>query len=332
MATSNSNAFDVSVGIPTPLAAAAAQMAPGTWTTFTTGIVGAASLSAMIDAGGGHRITEYSDKMAWLSGRREIHFTGGGHLVNAKTIVYTDVDNTWHDLGTPPWHKPGDFFHAYQHNTAKGNSHYVLHFGSTTINVMDIPSGTWTAMNTSGVGLATDGAIGALEWFPTFGSGSLIIVDGNADGLYRWNGTSWSILAPVPPMGGLHNVGVYSPIKDLMYLGGGAGSQLLYTMSNTGKVTPRTNCPIPFGINATISTVDPVSGKLLAIGIDRSMNVYDPGTDSWTTDTPPPNGFWSTGLYQEGDVMGILAAPVYDYGVTMFITIAGPTIYLRKGR
>ena len=29
--------------------------------------------------------------MVWLSGRREIHFTGGGHLTNTKTIVYTDA-------------------------------------------------------------------------------------------------------------------------------------------------------------------------------------------------------------------------------------------------
>jgi len=331
MASANSNAFDVRVAVPTPLAVAAATLSPGQWTTFSTNLAGATSLFDLIDSGGGKRITEYSDKMVWLSGRQEIHFTGGGHPgagVVEKTIMYTDADNTWHNLGTPSW---GGSSHAYQHNTGRGNTHYFLNFGSPiTVHTRDIPSGNWGLLNTSGVNLGTDGAIGALEWFPTFGSGSLIIVDGN--GVYRWNGQSWSLLGS-PAMGGYHTVGVYSPIKDLLYFGGGNGSNQLYTMSNIGTITPRANCPVQFGINGSITTVDPVSGKLVLVCQDKVIRIYDPGTNTWSVEsTSPPSGFWSGNLYQEGDVMGIVAAPVYDYGVTMFITISGPGIYLRKGR
>jgi hypothetical protein len=61
------------------------------------------------------------------------------------------------------------------------------------------------------------------------------------------------------------------------------------------------------------------------------LRIYDPGTNTWSTDTAPPPGFFSA-IYFEGPMQGIVAAPVYDYGVTLFITIGGPAIYLRKGR
>lgn len=333
MATANSNAFDVRVVTPTSLAVTAAGMAAGSWTTFTCNY-STGTLDALLDVSNPpHRCTEYADKGVWDAGRKQIYFTGGGHASQEKTIVYSDATNTWTDLGSPPWYSvnPGGATHGYQHNTFAGSTHYYLQFQTTTLHTRNVDTGNanWGLLNTSGVDLGSDGAIGSLEWFPTFGSGSLIIVD--FAGVYRWNGSSWSTLGN-PAIGGYQNAGVYSPIRDLMYFGGGNGSNQLYTLSRTGTITPRANCPIEFGINASITTVDPVSGKLLVIGKDKSMNVYDPASNSWSTDTPPDAGFWTGNLYSEGDVMAIVATPIYDYGVTMFITIAGPTIYLRKGR
>jgi hypothetical protein len=307
-------------------------MAPGSWAVFPTKFKGAGTLSALIDAGNGHRITEYADKMVWFSGRHEIHFTGGGHAANEKTIAYTETDNIWHDLGTPPWYvQPvGGAVHGYQHNAGHGNTHYYLQFGGRVIRTRDIVGGTWGVLDTTGVSLGSGGAIGALEWFPTFGSGSLIIVNGNADGVYRWNGKSWSIVGS-PAMGHYHNVAVYSPVKDLLYFGGGNGSKQFYTMSRTGTIAPRADCPVGFGIIQSVTTVDPVSGRLLLASFDKVIRLYDPATDSWSTDAAPPAGFWSDTIYSEGEVMGIVAAPIHEHGVTMFITISGPTVYLRKG-
>jgi hypothetical protein len=333
MTTANSNAFDVRVAVPTPLAVAAAGMAPGSWATFTSNY-STGTLAALLDVGGGKRCTEYSDKAVWDSGRRQIYFTGGGHAQQEKTIVYDDDTNTWTDLGTPPWYSvnPCCAVHGYQHNAFAGGTHYYLQFPTTTLRTRNVVSNTWGSLSTSGVNLGTDGAIGALEWFPTFGSGSLIIVDGNGNGVYRWNGTSWSVVGS-PAMGGYHNAGVYSPIRDLLYFGGGSASNQLYTMSNTGAITSRAPCPDQFGIIASVTTVDPVSGKLVVASDNKVIRVFDPANNTWSTDTAPPDpGFWSGNLYTEGNAMGIVAAPIYDYGVTMFITIAGPTIYLRKGR
>ncbi|HMH16565.1 MAG TPA: hypothetical protein VK572_00305 [Burkholderiales bacterium] len=332
MTTTASNAFAVQVAAALPLAQAAAVMAPGSWATFNCNY-STGTLSALLDVGGGKRCTEYSDKMIWDSGRKQIYFTGGGHGQQEKTIVYSDATNTWTDLGSPPWFSvnPGGATHGYQHNAFFGSTQYYLQFATAILHTRDVVSGAWGVLSTNGIDLGSDGALGSAEWFPTFGTGSLIIVDGNGGGVYRWNGASWSVVG-TPTMGGYHNVGVYSPIKDLLYFGGGNGSTQLYTMSKTGVITARANCPIDFGIVQSCTTVDPVSGKLVLACIDQVIRVYDPVTNTWTTDTAPPVGFWSGTIYSEGAVMGITAAPIYDYGVTMFITISGPTIYLRKGR
>jgi WD40 repeat protein len=339
MATTNSNPFDVRVNTATTLATAAAAMTPGSWTTFNCNFVTPGTtpgtLDALLDVGGGKRCTEYADKMVWDPGLRQIYFTGGGHGQQEKTIVYNDDTKTWTDLGSPPWFtvNPGGATHGYQHNTFAGGIQYFMQFATNcTIHTRNVVTGTWGLMNTNGVDLGSTGAIGSLEWFPTFGSGSLILVSGGADSVFRWNGTSWSALAPLPSMGGYHNVGVYSPIKDLLYFGGGNGSSNLYTMSNNGSINAKASCPVEFGIIASITTVDPVSGKLIVASNDKVIRVYDPASNSWSTDTAPPAGFWSDTIYSEGEAMGIVAAPIYDYGVTMFITISGPTIYLRKGR
>ena len=46
---------------------------------------------------------------------------------------------------------------------------------------------------------------------------------------------------------------------------------------------------------------------------------------------PARTGIEPFAMILNREVQGIAAAPVYDYGVTMFITIGGPAIYLRKG-
>lgn len=320
------------------LEALAGTMAAGSWATLTSTFP--STLANLLDATNGKRITEYADKAVWDSVRKKIYFTGGGHSASSgtpsyvKTIVYDDATNTWSDLGVPPWYTPpnGGAVHAYQHNAYANSVHYYLNFGGTTLRTRNVLTDAWSTLSTSGVGLGTDGAIGALEWFPTYGTGSLIIVDGNANSsLHRWNGSTWAELAN-PAMGGYHNFGVYSPVRDLMYFGGGSGSTAVYTLANTGTVTAKTACPAGIGIISSVTTVDPVSGNLLAITSDKVVRVLNPVTNAWSTDTAPPAGFWSDTIYTEGEAMGIVACPIPEYGVTVFITIAGPTIYVRKGR
>jgi hypothetical protein len=344
MATANSNPFPVQVNTGTALAQAAAAMAPGSWAPFTcnydTGTLGNL-LFVGRDGGLDKRVTEYSDKMVWDSTRRKIYFTGGGHGVDdtgdqERTIVYDDLLNTWSSLGRPPWYtqQPDGATHGYQHNAFAGNTHFYLQFGRWTVRTRDVTQGNqWSSFAgpSSWGGFAT----GALEWFPTFGGGSLIVVQGFGGGagrVGRWNGSTWSDLG-TPVIGDYHNVAVYSPIKDIMYFGGGVGSngRKLYTLSNNGTITARPDSPVRIGTNDSVTTIDPVSGKLLLICADQVVRTFDPDA-GWATDTAPPSGFWTGSVYASTQVFGVVAVPIYDYAVTMFITIRGPTIYLRKGR
>jgi hypothetical protein len=249
MATANSNPFPVEINTGTALAQAAAAMAPGSWAPFTCNF-DAGTLSDLLfvgrDGGLDKRVTEYADKMVWDSTRRKIYFTGGGHGVDdggdqERTIVYDDLTNTWSSLGRPPWYsqQANGATHGYQHNAFSGSTHYYLQFGSWTVRTRDVTQGNqWSSF----AGPAWGGfATGALEWFPTYGGGSLIIVQGFGGGtgrVGRWNGSTWSNVG-TPSIGDYHNAAVYSPIKDIMYFGGGEGPSgvKLHTLSNTGTIT-----------------------------------------------------------------------------------------------
>ena len=342
MATANSNSFDVRVNVPTPLAVAAAGMAPGSWATFNCNY-STVTLGALIGVGGGKRCTEYADKMAWDSGRRQIYFTGGGHGQDEKTIVYNDDTNTWTDLGRPPWFSvnPNSAVHGYQHNAFEGNTQYYLQFGTWNVRTRDVTQGNASWSSVSGPPLGGY-ATGALEWFPTYSGGSLVVVQGSGQGtgeVWRRTGGSWTRISGNTPMGDYHNFGVYSPVRNMMYFGGGNDDasvgdgrpNKVHTLSNTGTITERANCPARLTVARAISTVDPTTGNLVTITSDKVVRIYNPDTNTWSTGTAPPPGFWSGTIYSEGEVQGIVAAPVYDYGVTMFITIGGPAIYLRKG-
>jgi hypothetical protein len=307
-------------------------MAPGSWATFNCNY-STGTLAALLSVGGGKICTEYADKMVWDASRRQIYFTGGGHGQQEKTIVYNDDTNTWTDLGSPPWYtvNPGSAIHGYQHNALEGDTHYYLIYGTQTVRTRNVTQGnaSWSTLANSA---PMTGATGALEWFPTYGAnGSLIAITG-AD-IVRWNKTTgtWSSL-PTQSIGPYHNFAVYSPIRDILYFGGGNGSAAVYKMSNTGTITACASCPVDLGIIASVTTIDPLSGNLWAITSDQVVRIYDSGLDSWSTDTAPPAGFWA-GIGPGYDLFGTVAVPVYDYGVTMFLTAygSGPTVYLRKG-
>lgn len=327
MAKANSNSFDVRVNVPYPLAVAAAALAPGEWASVISNYP--TTLADLLRAGT-RNITEYSDKMAWDPDRKKIYYTGGGHQADAKTIVYDDATNTWASAGTPPW-LPA-FFHGYSHNTYANGTHYHIQYGSKIVRTRDVRfdplNNTWDSITFNSL---NQNAAGSLEWFPTFeATGALMWAKGD-DGLWKYKNSILTQIATAAqvPMGNYHNIGVYSSVRDIMYIGGGNGSRKLYTVDNAGNISSQTDCPVAYGIPTAITTVDPVNGNLIVITNDRVLRIFDPNSD-WSTGTGPPSAFYTTG-YVEGACMGIVACPIPTYGVTMYVTLTPASIYIRKG-
>jgi len=279
--------------------------------------------------------------MAWDSDRRQIYFTGSGHGLDCKTIQYNDFSNTWTDLGRPSWFTPNvqSARHGYQHNAYANGIHYSCDYGTNNLRTRNPDTNIWSTVSGGNLTfLGGGGSASALEFFPTYNGGNLVFVQGDAaNGIRRWSGSSWIHVAS-PAMGPYHNVAVYSPIRNILYFGGGNGSARVYMMNSAGTITACAVCPANIGIMASVTTVDPTTGNLIAITKDKVVRVYDPDLDQWSTDTAPNANFWSATVYSEGDLQAISACQIPDYGVTLFITIGPsgqsnePAIYLRKGR
>jgi hypothetical protein len=341
MATADSKSFNVRINVPTQLAKAAAVMPAGSWAVFACNFPVGQDLNYMLDSGGGGIITGYADKMAWDSAVWKIYFTGKQHPSGSdvvRTIEYDDATNTWTRIGDAPWSPR--FHHAYGGNTCAPGKHFVIQYGTNIVWERDVAQGNsgWSQISSTNLPSNFSAANG-LEFFPTWtggiSGGSLITVKGDRSGVWRHDGSKWTNISSVT-MGDYENFAVYTPVRDIMYFGGGVGSTAVYILSNTGSIrSGLAPCPHELSINSAIIFTDPVSGNLMALGDDKILRVYNPDTGTsgaWTTDTElPDSNFWTTS-FAEGPCMAIVAASIPAYQVTMFITPHTPSIYLRKGR
>jgi hypothetical protein len=345
----NSNSFTVRVNPPTSISKAAAAMASGSWAAYTGSEFNAGEdLHYIINSssvGANTLITGYADKMAWDSVARKIYFCGMQHFDpgNAVTrvIEYDDATNKWTrwDARFQP-----DFFHAYQTNTCvPGQQKHIIMFDDR-FEVRDVTRGSssWSNLPTTGI---SNFLRSACEFFPTYTGnyhgGHLIVVDGNQSGGFvkKFDGTSWTSVGS-PDIGELYNYALYSPVRDMMYFGGGRnkGALKMWTMDNTGTITGGyPDSPYSLDINAAVRFVDPVTGNFCALCFDKVLRIFNPdGGGSWTTGTPPTDSNFYTSNFAEGPVMAIVAASIPEYGVTLFLNAVnygstGPRIYLRKG-
>ncbi len=117
-------------------------------------------------------------------------------------------------------------------------------------------------------------------------------------------------------MGPYSNFASYSPSAKAIVFGGG-GATKIYKFDAAGRIYKLGDAPITLGIASSIITVDPVSGKHLVLGKDRSFWEYDTQTDTWH-----PLKVSTVPLFEPPvppAVFDIVAAPVSTYGVVMFV-------------
>ena len=126
----------------------------------------------------------------------------------------------------------------------------------------------------------------------------------------------WTTLKTGLAMGGYHNCGEYSPVDNVVYFGGGNGSNDFYKLDERGQVTQLANSPITFGVYSGLLTVDPVSGEALIIGRNQSFHAYNPSSDSWRS-LPTAGIPWSGSSNPIG--MKVIV-PISTYGVIMLLS------------
>jgi len=291
---------------------------------------------ALIDAGQGHHVLQYSDKGVWDPKTCQALFLGGGHLSLVKYIGLSASSNQWFQAPNPPWWCDPQAVsnpyqcstHAYEHDAldpATG-TFYFRGFNSATVRrhqvdatidadwdtIPDLPSEAASCIATS------------LEFFPD--RNELVYVNCTDQSLRTWHpgDGSWGTVAGPFAMGPYHNYGVYNPVHKVVMFGLGNDSSGFHKYDASGTVTtaaapPRMFHPSPDDTaTLRILTVDPVSGKYLAVAPNGDMFEYDVPGNQWSPlTTKAPQGLQ-------------VAIPVTSYGVVLFLSSAPATAYVYK--
>jgi hypothetical protein len=306
----------------TVMEALASQMQPGTWAELnSTGFSNGDMLK--VDSTSDY-ITQYADSATWDPVGRRFLFVGQAHGIGsgARFVIYTDSDNTWRKgplplscLGEPNSSCIG---HAYDHNTIDPTTGdlYYRHYHGTTI--YRYSAGAWSQLTDvpENVVRLTGTCCAAIEYFPEIG-GLIVVAGGLGEvGFFNKQTNQWTQLATGLEIGPYSNFIEYNPVHKVVIFGGG-GTSDLYKLDASGKITKMKNAPVNLGIQRSLVSVDPVSGKYLILSDTGRFYEYDLLADSWRTLNLPP--FWGSGFVGNGSIDGVVEAPVNTYGVVMFV-------------
>jgi hypothetical protein len=226
--------------------------------------------------------------------------------------------------------------HAYDHNTTDTtrNYHYFRTYSSSYVRELfryDIVAGKWENLPSIPTSLPAPSQTTVLKYFPEM-DGLVLVSNSQSPAtvlFFDLKTQQWRLLAKDLPIGGLHPIGQYNPVHKVVIFGGGNDNSDLYKLDSTGTVTKLKNVPpeIPFRISGSTGitlTVDPVSGKYLALTQTQLFYEYDVITDTWKLlNITPPISATHT-----------VATPVGRHGVMMFINNGGlgtkSKVYLYK--
>jgi hypothetical protein len=295
-------------------------MKPGTWAELKTEGYTRELL-------GGHDMLVYADRAVWDPRSRQVLFIGQDHLrPPPRFIVYQAETNRWKALPTPPWAEKLKWFHGYENNALDSVKGRFFHHSSASqlVHLYDIARAAWTTLPEM-KGAAT-GHGTALEYFPE--ARGLVRVLGGVVHLYREDKKTWTVLTREKlPMGPYHNFAAYSAAFKVVLLGGGNGSQDVYQLDASYKVTARARAPVGLGIGQSITWVDPATGALLVLRKEGKLYSYHSGKDAWRE--VKMKGF---PLDLRGSSHHVVAVPISTYGVTLLFTspARGLKVYLYK--
>src|SRR5438128_1432897 len=312
----------------TPLGDLAASLAPGTWGELITNNIAPTLASTGGDSGMTFGFTENG---VWDPVSRQFFFIGGDHIpvppACPRFVSYTESTNTWQILPNPPWFAcSGNGMHGYDHTAIDPVSRKLYHrpYGDMVVRKFDLASNSWSNLPQIPVNVMSDvNCCVGVAWFPErqsliyasveTGTNGSVIEYQEATGQWQRFGSSVANL----PMGTHQQFAEYNPVNKVVVFGGGAGSHFIYKLDTTAQVTALQPPPISLGVEESIFTVDPVSGKYLVFNNAKEFWIYDVKQDTWDKQPGIPPIF-NAPVY-DPPVHGVVATPVDNYGVTMFV-------------
>lgn len=327
-------------GSTSRLATLSASLEPGQWTILNND--GDSSnynwdlLVACKDANNsgdcGDTIINYADKGLWDPNTKEIHFLGAGHLRAWKFITYTASTDKW-------IRQPKPYFdcreteslcwpmgHGYEHSTINPETGdiYWRGFSSSEMYRWTKSTQTWAPLESSSNPNPT--IVGALAYFPEMGG--LLFIGGGKVHFFNETTNTWSQLAANLPMAEYHNVATYDPINKIVIFGGGNDSPKLHKINASGVITAIADAPAAVGVNSSVFTVDPASGKFLLFTSAGTFHEYNVTTNTWSNLNSSSVPIWNTGAANKSEFR--VAIPISTYGVVAIMGYNPRTVWLYK--
>lgn len=303
------------IAAASPISELAASMRPGTWAELET-----EELDATMAAAGASGIKiPYSDDLVWDPNTHRAFFVGGDHADIADHLRYDGASNTWSTLPRPAW-IPGGTSHGYDHSALDPTRGLLYHrpFADNALHRYDTATETWSDLPSppdNGVSCCD-----ALEYFPPLDA--LVWAHHSYGEVWAFGEATgeWTLLGTLPP-GDTWQVAAYNPVGESMVF---VYDELMHRLLADGTIETLGPLGAPVydgsGYNG-VFTVDPTSGVYLvstpAGEGNRTFWAFDDVADTWSVLPEQP----SVDLAQTA----MVAAPIAEYGVTMFTYCYGNT-------
>jgi len=306
----------------------AEAMKPGEWKVLETKGMSREFLETRGYNAANVSILQYGNKAQWDPVFEKFFFLGSPHDNPFKFIIYDAGSNSWSSGPLPNacmdvgHYHGGCWVHSYYYSAidpSKGKFYFYFLNG---IAEYDIAAQSWQQL--PGVIDNDLAKYGGLSFFPE--KNEFVFVAGQY-GLFRYDLAlkQWRFVDNFS-MGDYHNISLYNPVKKLVLFGGGNNSRSLFRASSPDAPVQLGDAPRDVVVCSSIVTLDPVSGHFLVCYDDGAFYDFDAVNDTWSILPGLPSDLCNSIACNTG----VIAAPIANYGVVMFVSYDPARVYLYK--
>jgi hypothetical protein len=228
----------------------------------------------------------WSDSAVWDPAGRQVRWIGGpgtcctdGRPATYQLIVYDVASDTW-SIEATPFEGSGHSYDASAFDPVT-RTHYFALFEDRA--VKRLRGGEWDSPLPDLPWRAQPAV--ALAWLPDLGaSGSLLYVNGNGETAW-FDGSRWNEVIAPEPWGEYAVFAEYSPVSDLVWVGGGEGRpRVHYALDSGGGLRRLSDAPFSLSNASAHHAADPVTGRFVVATWESSPTwwEFDAVADRWT--------------------------------------------------